>query len=160
MTTSVPPRIRPVPDFDRDQAVTTAAEPQQAFAVLLTPFRLVVFLMAVAAWTFVVLPVWLVMILRAVAMFSLNNLLSVFNGGHGADPGPFERIVTLWPRGFVLFLGILRGTTEVERFLPPTSRILLIESGLAFVWWAALLVYFGYGPAVLLAIGHWIWAGH
>ena len=88
-------------------------------------------------WMFV-LPVWVFMTLRAVVMFGLLNVASVFRGREPVDPQFLERVVSMWPRGVRVLLGILSGHAGVSVVETEDVRRLVIETGLAIVFFTVL----------------------
>ena len=84
------------------------------------------------------LPVWVFKILRSVVAFGVLNVISVFQGGRPADPQRLEDVVSMWPRGYRAIIGILSGDVDVAEVERPDLAQLLIETGLAIVFYSVL----------------------
>ncbi len=103
-------------------AAPTSGVPAERISIFALPFVLIARLFAVAVslaiWSSIVLLVWIFIVLRTIALVSINNVMTVFRGGDVAPSRHLDQAVELWPCGF---FSLLHSLGWVERSISSTA---------------------------------------
>lgn len=101
--------------------------------------RLGIVVVSLTLWCTVALPVWLFLVLRAMAVLSFKNVANIYRGAGTVDVSRLEQVVVFWPRGFVAILRILAGDYDRGDLRPRHHLEAVQETLLAILFYTVML---------------------
>lgn len=101
--------------------------------------RAVVVAVSLVIWA-AVIPLWLYLILRSIAVLSFANVLNIWRGAGSMSTARLERDVAFWPRGCIAILRMLLGDYTPPDARPRHSLEALQETLLCILFYTAMIL--------------------
>jgi len=133
-----------------------SSQPPNALEAWLANAAVNAFMCTTVVFWLTVLPLWFAHVLRTIASMSWQNVVSIHVRAQPIDVLRLERVVTYWPRGLMAILSTKdRPRGDGPDFEPKHGKALLIETGVALLFYAGLFVVIKFVVTVASS-GFWL----